>query len=336
MAGVPTIYDRIKKGARDKIEKSGAVTHSLFKFAYDYKKKALARNEDTPFWNNLVFNKLKAQMGGRIRVMLSGGAPLSQDTQQFLRVCFSCSVIQGYGLTETCGGATIMHVDDPDMGVVGAPLPGLEIKLVDVEEMNYKSTSNPPQGEIWIRGPNVANGYYNDVEQTQKSFIDGWFATGDVGEWTPEGTLKIIDRIKNLIKMAHGEYIALENVESKLKNSPYVENICAYGDGTKVNLVALVVPARHKLLEWAAAKKIPYTDYESLCNDRKARSEVLSSIIAAGRAAKMKTNELPKDVFLCHEEWTPINEMLTAAMKLKRPTLNRHFKAEIDAMYSDE
>jgi len=101
-----------------------------------------------------------------MRLMLSGGAPLSKDTQEFLRVCFGCYVIQGYGLTETCGGGTLTNVNDPTLDRIGPPLPGVQLKLVDVPEMNYKSSDNPPKGEIWVKGPNVATlGYFKNSKK---------------------------------------------------------------------------------------------------------------------------------------------------------------------------
>jgi len=105
-----------------------------------------------------------------MRVMLSGGAALSKDSLEFLKICFSCSVIQGYGLTETCGGGSIMHVDDPTLGRVGPPLPSIHVKLVNVEEANYKITDKPlPRGEVWIKGPNVATrGYFKNPKKQKK------------------------------------------------------------------------------------------------------------------------------------------------------------------------
>jgi long-chain acyl-CoA synthetase len=227
-------------------------------------------------------------------------------------------------------------MEDPSVGRVGPPLPRTEIKLVNVEEMNYRVTDDPPKGEIWIRGPNVAQGYYKNPEKTKEDFREGgWFATGDVAEFCKDGTLRITDRIKNLVKLSHGEYIALESIESRFKNSPFVDNICVYGDSEESFLVALVVPPKEPLREWAVKNNIPEPDnHEKLCNNPKARAAVLESVIAAGKAAKVKPVELPKAVYLCPEEWTPNNNMLTAAMKLKRGPVSAAFKDQIKEMYS--
>jgi len=333
MCGVPTIYDRLKRGILGKVEKGNPLVKYLFKAAFFFKSRVIQYNFDTPILNKLIFDKIKAQAGGRLRVMLSGGAPISAESLLFLRVCFSCAVIQGYGLTETGGGSTVQHVGDIDLRTAGPPLPGTKVKLVDVPDMKYFSSENPPRGEVWITGESLATGYFNNQELTLQDFRDGWFKTGDVGEWTPNGTLKIIDRIKNLTKLAHGEYIPLESVESKLKKSEYVENMCLYGDGDKPHLVALVQPNKEKLTHWANQNGVSGKDWKSICNDDKSRKEVLNSLISAGKASNLKSGELPKAVFLCHEEWTPDNDLLSASMKLKRPSINKAFKKEIDEMY---
>jgi len=235
-----------------------------------------------------------------------------------------------------------MHLSDPSYDVVGAPVPGCQIKLVDVPEMNYLSTDNPPRGEIWMKGPHVSLGYYKSPEKTREVFDEhGWFATGDVGLWTEDGTLAIIDRVKNLVKLSHGEYIALEALEAKLKASPYLDNICMYGDSKESFAVALVIPNKEKLFDWAASAKQPFNDstdpaqFEALCLLPLARRFILSSIVTVARSANLKTFEIPKAVYLCADEWTPANGLLTAALKLKRGPITALFKAELAQMYAE-
>eukprot|EP01101_Sappina_pedata_P005469 TRINITY_DN2514_c1_g1_i1.p2 TRINITY_DN2514_c1_g1~~TRINITY_DN2514_c1_g1_i1.p2 ORF type:complete len:705 (+),score=362.34 TRINITY_DN2514_c1_g1_i1:25-2139(+) len=338
MAGVPTVYDRIKKAVREKIQKSGPITQTLFNFAYAYKKSAVANNMDTPIFNKIIFDKMRAQLGGNMRLLLSGGAPLSVDSHEFLRVCFGTIVIQGYGLTETCGGGNLMNVNDPGYEHIGPPLPGIEMKLVDVEEMGYKSTDKPhPRGEIWIKGPNVATrGYYKSPKKTAEEFPEGgWFKTGDVGMWTDSGSITIIDRVKNLVKLSHGEYVALESLESKFKASPLVDSICVVADSSKPCCVALVVPSQNGITEWAEKNGIANaSDFEAVCKNPKAKDVVLQSIVTVARSSKMKSFEIPRAVHLCTEEWTPANGMLTAAMKLKRQNITAEFDSAIKEMYT--
>lgn len=149
------------------------------------------------FFFRLIFKKTSIVIGGRVRAILSGGAPLSVDTQLFMNICFCCPVGQGYGLTETCGAGTIHHNSDRNTGRVGAPLRCNEILLVNWEEGGYTTSDKPnPRGEVWIGGGNVAQGYYKNPQKTKEEFhnINGtrYFSTGDIGEFDPDGCLKII------------------------------------------------------------------------------------------------------------------------------------------------
>ena len=164
MAGVPTVFDRIMKGAQGKIKESNAVVQWLFARAYAQKTAAI-RNGGTSLLWDLVFGRtLRKLIGGRVRRILSGGAPLSEKTDEFMRAAFSIPVSQGYGLTETCGCGTVMMEDDPAYRVVGPPVPSVEIRLVDVPDMKYLSTDTVGshgekilgRGEIWFRGVNIA------------------------------------------------------------------------------------------------------------------------------------------------------------------------------------
>ena len=197
-----------------------------------------------------------------MRLILAGGAPLSPDAHEFLRASLGVVLVQGYGLTESCACACIMDNDQVDTGGVGPPLYGVKISLVNWEEGNYRVTDKPcPRGEILIGGENVATGYYKMPEKTAEDFFtddDGvrWFKTGDIGQIDENGTLRIVDRKKDLVKLQFGEYISLGKVEAELKTCPLVENICIYGDSTQTFVVALIVPDRVKIYE--LAKELGY------------------------------------------------------------------------------
>eukprot|EP01104_Vermistella_antarctica_P013391 TRINITY_DN4039_c0_g1_i1.p1 TRINITY_DN4039_c0_g1~~TRINITY_DN4039_c0_g1_i1.p1 ORF type:complete len:751 (-),score=233.67 TRINITY_DN4039_c0_g1_i1:84-2207(-) len=341
MCGVPTVWNRVRQGALAKVGKSSPIVQFLFNTAYKAKAAALKSGGDTPFWNRLVFNKFKAQLGGRVRIVLSGGAPLSDEVSEFLSVCFSCPILQGYGLTETCGGGTVQELDDFDNGRVGPPITSTEIKLVDCPEMGYLSTNKPrPQGEVWLGGYNITKGYYKNPEKTAEEFHDEgdkknwWFSTGDIGEWDEQGVLRIIDRIKNLIKPPHGEYIALEKLEAVFKNSRFVENVLVYADSFHDHCVAIVQPNEVRLLDWAKAEGHKnQNDFGLLCDDPAICKLVLEDLNQVGKACGLKSFELLRKCLLVSEEWCPENGYLTAAMKLARPKLNKDFKAAIMKMY---
>ena len=190
---------------------------SLFNFVVDYKKYWIRKGYDTPIVNALVSRKIRSMLGGRISHIVTGSAPLSPDTMEFIRCCLDVTVIQGYGLTETAAGSSLMDLSDMSVGRVGPPLFGCKIKLVDWAEGNYFVTDKPyPRGEIVVGGGSVAAGYYKNDDLTTESFKyeDGvrWFYTGDIGEIHPDGSIKIIDRKKDLIKLQFGEYISLGKV----------------------------------------------------------------------------------------------------------------------------
>jgi long-chain acyl-CoA synthetase len=217
-AGVPKVYEKIYNDAQNVIAGSGSLRRKLFAKAYAAKSKSLQSRDllfrqaeaQTGLWNKLVFKKVKAQIGGCVRIFISGAAPLSTGTAEFIKTCFGAPICQGYGLTETSACGAISMIDDPDLGHVGPPSCNVEFKLVDVAEMGYVTNTDEPEGEIWIRGPAVALGYYKDPTKTKESFDDdGWFHTGDIARWEKNGAVKIIDRKKNIFKVRGGRGDAL-------------------------------------------------------------------------------------------------------------------------------
>ncbi len=339
LVGVPRVFDTIKKGAKERMDNSPALVRWLFNAAYACKARALKeRNAETPVWNALVFNKFRKMIGGNMALMLSGGAPLNKDSHEFMRVCFSCCVIQGYGLTETCAAVAIQGAFDKwEMQSVGAPLPSSEIKLIDVPEMGYKSTDKPfPRGEIAVRGNNISPGYFKQDHLTKEAFDkDGWFHTGDVGQIKDNGALQIIDRRKNLVKLSAGEYISLEGLESIYGNSKYVSpnGIMVYANSEKDQPVAVIIPQFTVLKTWASNNGIQDVDESALANDPRVIAEVFRSLNEEGKTNKVRTFERLLGIKLYNEEWTPENGCLTAAQKLKRNHIYDIHRDDIEALF---
>jgi long-chain acyl-CoA synthetase len=271
--------------------------------------------------------------------MLSGGAPLTPTVHEFLTCVFGCTIVQGYGLTETCAGATAGYLEDSTFGHVGAPMPCCEIKLVSVDDMpEYDPNGSVPCGEIAIRGPNVSPGYFRDPEKTAEAFRNGWFYTGDIGRWNPDGTLSIIDRKKNIFKLSQGEYIAVEKLEGIYIKSRFVSQIWVYGDSTKAHLVAVVFPDSDSLIPWAREQGIGlsgnvHTDFKMLCMEPRAAKAVVQDLRQVAKASKLRGFEIVECVHLTAEEFTPSNNLVTPTFKLKRPQLKMHFHVEIEGMY---
>ncbi|KAI8428366.1 hypothetical protein MSG28_002551 [Choristoneura fumiferana] len=336
---VPLIMDRISKGITDKVGRSGPFAAALFKWAYTYKLIWMKRGYDTPLLNKLMFTKVTALLGGHMRLMISGGAPLSPDTHAQIRICMCCDVVTGYGLTETTSCATVADHYDRSTGRVGAPTTGTDIKLVNWEEGGYRVTNKPfPQGEIVIGGDSVAEGYYRNPIKTKEEFVDiegcRWFRSGDIGELHHDGCIKIIDRKKDLVKLQAGEYVSLGKVEAELKTCPIVENICVYGDSSKNFTVALVVPHPQHLAELAARAGLPPGDFDQLCKSEAVEKAVVKELADHAKKCGLERFEIPTAVKLCTEVWSPDMGLVTAAFKIKRKDIQERYKEDIKRMYA--
>ncbi|ESO09269.1 hypothetical protein HELRODRAFT_190440 [Helobdella robusta] len=336
MTSVPLIMDRLYKIVWEKVKEGPSFKKDLFTFAYEYKKKNYEAGYDTPLCDILIFKKIRMILGGRIKLMLTGGAPLSSDTQRFMNICFCCPIIQGYGLTETCGAGAVSEATDRNTGRVGAPLQCNDIKLVDWEEGKYYATDRPfPRGEVWISGDNVAVGYYKRPNDESFQFVDGrrWFATGDIGIIEPDGSLRIIDRKKDLIKLQTGEYIALAKVETQLKLCPLVDNLCVYADSNKMYIVCLVVPNR-KNLESLAHEMGLSIGWPYICEDENINKAVLTSLQMQAVKSKLNKFEIPQRLTMVPDVWTPDTGLVTPAFKLRRKNIESFYFTEILRMYS--
>lgn len=269
-ASVPRLFNRLYDKVISAINTDGGLKKSLFDAGLAAKKEGLAAGYYThAWWDWILFSKIAEKLGGRVRIMVTGSAPISSEVLDFLRICFSCPVIEGYGQTETAAAATTTRPNDLEPGHVGGPLGGVEIKLVDVPEMEYLSSDKPqPRGEICFRGPIVFPGYFRNEEKTKEAIdAEGWLHSGDIGTWTSRGCLKVIDRKKNIFKLQQGEYVAPEKIENIYGRSPFVMQSFVYGDSMKASLVAIIVPNFEHLKPWAEHNKISHTDSTALCKD---------------------------------------------------------------------
>ena len=224
IASVPLILDRMRKDVYQEITKKGEFMTNLFDYFMNYKNYWLDRGWSTPLLDYFVFKKFRQIIGGKVKILVSGGASLSVETQKFCRIVFNANPIIGYGATEISGAATATDRYNTIYGSVGAPLYYNQVKLIDWEEGGYSAHDKPnPRGEIVVHSESVATGYFKNEEESKKSFVvqDGkrWFYTGDIGEMYPNGTLKIIDRKKDLVKLVTGEYVPLGKVSLKLRQS---------------------------------------------------------------------------------------------------------------------
>jgi len=280
----------------------------------------------------LVFGTVKARLGGRVKGIITGSAPISPEVLDFLRIAFVCEVHEAYGQTESCAGSSLTLTGDYESGNVGVPFPCNEIKLVDIPEMNYTSLDKPyPRGEICFRGHNIFLGYYNNPEKTAEALDkDGWLHSGDIGLWDEKGRLKIIDRKKNIFKLAQGEYIAPEKIENVYQKSKYVAQAFVYGDSLKSFLVAVIVPDEEVLGPWVQANGGAGSNLAEWIQDPKVKEIILADMIKVGKELGLKSFEQVKDIFLTATVFSVENNLLTPTFKLKRPQAKEFFLTEIN------
>lgn len=287
-------------------------------------------------YDKLIFSKIAALLGGQVKVMVTASAPIDKGVLQFLKICFCAPMLEGYGLSETSGGATATHFADPVVGHVGGPGQCVTIRLKDVPEMNYLSSDLPyPRGEVCMKGPLVFDGYFKRPEKTAEAFDEqGWFRSGDVGMLYPNGSIKIIDRSKNIFKLSQGEYIAPEKLENLFVMCDFVAQSMIYGDSLKNCVVGIVVPEEAAVKKWAA-KNGKSDNMTELCKDEDLKKFILDDMVRITMANQCSSLEKPKALFLSNDPFTCENEILTPTFKLKRNVGRDVYQGQIDAMYKE-
>ena len=343
-AGPPRLYNRLFDAITSAVDQQGGLKAALYHRGMAAKKARFDRTGDVthPFWDRLVFSKVAARLGGKIRIFATGSAPISDACKDFLRFAFSCPVIEGYGLTETSSGTSLAgYDDDRSNGNVGVPYANSELMLRSVPEMNYTVNDviqgrHAPRGEVCVRGLSVFRGYYKEPEKTREAKTpDGWFMTGDVGQFQSNGTLKIIDRKKNIFKLAQGEYIAAEKIENVYARCKYVAQSFVYGDSLQSCLVAIIVPDEANVRAWAAKSGISdKASFHDLCQNQQVKKMIMNEMAVVAKEGKLNSYEKVKDIHLAHELFSPENGILTPTQKLQRNNAKKVYKDTIDQMYA--
>jgi len=265
----------------------------------------------------LVFSTIKNRMGGKIRFFVSGSAGLNREVQEWFYAA-GLLVLEGYGLTESSAATFVNNPRDTRFGTVGPLLPGSEAKIAD-------------DGEVLIKGPGVMRGYHHMPEATEEAFVDGWFATGDLGEIDDHGYLRITDRKKDLIKTSGGKYVAPSEVEGVIKAAcPYVSQVVAHGEGRKY-ISALVALDPDAIKEWADAQGLAYGSVEDLTKAPEVRSLVDSCIQAANR--KLERWETVKRWAFLPAELDVERGEVTPSMKVRRAEVTRRYGDLLDSLY---
>lgn len=336
MAAVPRIFEKVYNGVAAKAREGGAAKYRIFQWAAEVAREYAKVTQDNfrrtgtasaPFGlaakhkvaDGLVYAKLREAFGGRLRACVSGASALSPEIGYFFAGA-GIHILEGYGLTETSAASFVNPGEAYRTGTVGKPLPGTEVRIAD-------------DGEILLRGPGIMQGYHQQPEKTAEVLeSDGWFHTGDIGELSPDGYLRITDRKKDLIKTSGGKYVAPAEVEGQFKAvCPYVSNILVHGADRNycTALIALDEPA---LLEWAKENGLEGRPYAEIVAAPQTVEMVdgyvrqLNTGLQRWQTIK-KFRLLPRDLDVEHGEITP-------SLKLKRPVVEREYRHLIDEMYA--
>ncbi|CRK12090.1 hypothetical protein BN1708_010344 [Verticillium longisporum] len=257
---------------------------------------------------------------------MNGASGISDGTKHFLSMTVA-PMLTGYGLTETGANGALGDPLEYTSNAIGPVPAAADIKLVSLPELNYSTDSTPPQGEILSKGPAIFKEYFNNKEETEKVITaDGWFRTGDIGEFDAVGHLRVIDRVKNLVKMQGGEYIALEKLESVYRGSQFVANIMIDTDPDSARPIAVIAPNEKTLTELAQKLGVDEAHQHS---DRKVKDTVLKDLVTVGKNGGLGGIEITSAVVLVEDEWTPASGLVTATQKVNRRALRAHYKTQI-------
>mmetsp|Transcript_16392 Transcript_16392/g.30871 ORF Transcript_16392/g.30871 Transcript_16392/m.30871 type:complete len:680 (-) Transcript_16392:164-2203(-) len=345
---VPRLLNRVHDRLLAGVQEAGGLKKALFERAFAAKKAMLPQGKNThPLWDRLVFKKIAEKVGlDRVRLIVTGSAPIADHVLDFLRVVFCCSVLEGYGLSETAAGGTITADSDLAPGTVGAVIACNEIRLKDVPDMGYLRTDQVHKigsrsmpchgrGEICFKGLNIMKGYYKMPDKTAEAIDEeGWFHSGDIGMWTPDGRLKIIDRKKNIFKLAQGEYVAPEKLENLNVQSKFIAQNFVYGDSLKTQLVSVIVPDPEAAKAWAKEQGAQKS-VEELCKDPGFKKAVMDDIVELAKGAHLAGFEIVKAIYLDPALWEPGGEVLTPTFKLQRNKAKDKYQAQIEQLYTE-
>jgi long-chain acyl-CoA synthetase len=351
--GVPRLYNRFYAGIREQTIEAPGIRGMLSRRAVETKL-ANANNPDPAKATNkhLLYDRIwakkvaKALGLDRATVMVSGSAPIEPSLHQFLRIVFSNDFVQGYGLTESYAVSLCQLAGDMTVDNCGAVAPGTEVCIADVPEMEYLSSDKPhPRGELLLRGPTIFKGYFRNEKATASSFTeDGWFRTGDIASVDEStGRFRIIDRVKNVLKLAQGEYVSPERIENAYAaNCSWIASAYVHGDSTQSFLVAIfgVAPEAlaalaSKVLGRAVTPQDVLSNKGGVLQDERVKVEIMKQLEEVAKKNRFNSYERVRAVELMIEPFTVENEILTPTLKLKRPQAAKRYRDVIDRLYAD-
>lgn len=333
MCCVPRFWEKVYAGVREKIEgmpgfqklmirRALAVGRARnLKYLRSGRKVPVLLEREYRFWDKRVYSRLKTAVGiPDPNFFPTAGAPLSDSICRFFR-SIGIDIIIGYGLSETTATVSCFRQTGYEIGTVGKPLPGIEVRI-------------DTNGEILVKGATVTPGYYNNPEANEQAFTsDGFFRTGDAGYFNPDGALVLTERVKDLFKTSNGKYIAPQMMESRLAENKYIDEVAVIGDRRKF-VTALIVPNLSQLRAWAATQGIPTDDTATLMSEPRTIAFIMSQIESYQR--DLADFEKIKRITLLPHHFSIMNGEVTNTMKVRRPIVARNYADQIEKMYSDD
>ncbi|KAF0990909.1 hypothetical protein HZS_7902 [Henneguya salminicola] len=333
LIAVPLLMERLRATVLEKVKETSRLKRLIFQTCYNIKMQYRRLGFNTPIIDRLVFKAIRANFGGKIRAGFIGGAYISRNVEEFANICFG-NFKQGYGLTETTDGIILTRSEYLRTGSTGSPLPHCEIKLLPWEEGNFDPNDKiRPAGEIAVSGECVSLGYYKNEELTNSAFtVDKktgkrWFHTGDIGLITADKCIRIIDRKSDIIKLAHGEYISLVKIESKVASCPLIDMNCVLPISSMEYLIALIIPNRPRVKEYLKNHSVDVDkkSMDELLDDPSIQSK-LSDKIMEHISADLSKFEKPRKIYILADIWTPEKNLITPTVKLKRREIARYYQ----------
>ncbi|KAJ1661788.1 medium-chain fatty acid-CoA ligase faa2 [Coemansia sp. RSA 1646] len=343
----PNLLNKIyEKAAAATIHASGMVG-AMARYAYNAKLQIFKSGGGTKhaFWDKILFSKVAQIFGGRVQTIYCGGTALIPEVQDFFRIALSCDLLQGYGQTETFGCGVLQLATDTTTGNIGVPMPGVDVRLRSIPDMNLSATSPIcPKGELMIRGKCIVSRYLK-MPENPKDLVDdeGWMATDDIARFNEDGTISIIGRMKNSFKTARFCWVAPESMELMYSAHPLVHNIFVHGTPDERDLIAIVSPEREPFIQWArkyvkdkesdALAKQP--SYEDLCSNE----AVCKALVDELRNIAIKNNiQTEAYIAAVHCDPTPFESnnggLFTSTRKLRRNVATEYYKKEIEQLFT--
>ncbi|MCX7974969.1 MAG: long-chain fatty acid--CoA ligase [Candidatus Aminicenantes bacterium] len=329
MVSVPRVFEKIYARVMENVLSESSLKRKIFfwalKVGKDYARRQLNRRPISQYLklkrsiaHKLVFSKIIARTGGRVRFFVSGGAPLSKDIAEFF-FAMGLTILEGYGLTETSPVISVNTFENLRLGTVGKPIPGVEVRIAS-------------DGEILTRGPHVMKGYYKKEAETKESFEGDWFKTGDIGYLDEDGFLVITDRKKDIIVTAGGKNVAPQPIENLLKTSPFISNAVVIGDRRRF-ISALIVPNFEKVEEWARQNNLVFASRSEMVK----HPEVIKFLQAEvdRLTVNLASFEKVKKIAVLERDFDLAEGEITPTLKVRRSIIEKKYQPVIEALYRE-